>query len=1244
MKLPRFSLRRKRKVGSPLKVDPILVSIVSRLKKINDYDSYRKWRKDFLERLGYFLVDEGVEKSEEAYHVRLRVKVDKLVRVVAKIAHDVNDGSLSPTLVTPQARKHLNDGMKCCKDISTYLKVLSPLTIVEEKIVGFTKYNTVAVLVKTGFKEYERLNMCKDILQVLREKFVNLVAEPQHLAAFDKFEKEMNSFKSVLLDDVGLLPVLKKQRQLKSPNPPKALIAEIRRGTLRESLISKSAEAKQAAQAKKNEQDGSDPDPTSGTTGKAGRLSKITRPSFDLGVFKRTKRASTGEIIDSERSKANTKERRSSALVSTPNRFENDHLDETKAKRMKRRSTTKSTRRRSKESGEEINGTNTSQSESNQRKGSKSLNRDSIASSSKVNRSSSRQRGVKNPASSETSNGDGRSRSDKKASSRNGATSLMKTSKSKSDNQLNFLRGEKGSGSTRSQSTKEGIIYGNVDSHRKSDVNIPVFSRDSNTAKGLLSEDERSTTSIHKKNEAKAKAKRAKKGRKSLRSAARERNTAMSNAVGSKEDGRGKPKGSTIQRRESRKKKKMGLSKSSKQKKNSGRSRSSSQKKNSSTTDDYKKIIHGKSYPLNTNWPLLVPASGDAFPHEASNSMQLYSIPPSLEQLPLKTGEQFNSNPLSSLLASSGSLDPEEDEMNMFEDKVPTNKEIDPSPSNMDYTSALSGFGNSQDEGMPVDFRQKDSFKGPSFYENHVKPLTMTENDSTGNNERDTLHEGKERWEGEIKSTRSIFEDSLRSSMHLSRCSSMAEALKNFNSEESIVELQRLNNVEKPNDGENKIHNSVTSDTISSPNVATRIEDGLIEGMAEAAGSRESRKVQIRRSEDGNTSSQFGEEHDFYESNEEYGMHHHTAEIVTAEEEAVRMEDEVSKLEIASADNSYHALDCTAVENDARKGNDLELLGAVEKLQMIENAHKLETSEDEVQANSNNLDHKEKVANEPTAEGTRKSIMEEKDEDSGMEEEIFELETGIDKLLIKSSSFDDEEEGAKLADEGTFLFREGRELENAEEIYKPEARQDDVKIYPSLHNEDEGVITSSDEEHSTFEEANELKMAEMILNLEADQDGGKKEVESSGRLVESRVEASGGSSSRDSKDTGINIDITFTEEAMERGVAFKYKTSSPKKEAEYPTKFSLNASEILSSSQQGKSSKGQELQMLKTLNQNRKSRMAHASGGEYNNESLFTRTNNRDRKAIFSDRNLRIYDPSARLSRWQPPQQIKRVV
>jgi hypothetical protein len=491
----------------------------------------------------------------------------------------------------------------------------------------------------------------------------------------------------------------------------------------------------------------------------------------------------------------------------------------------------------------------------------------------------------------------------------------------------------------------------------------------------------------------------------------------------------------------------------------------------------------------------------------------------------------------------------------------------------------------------------------------------------------------------------------------------MAEALENFNSEESIVELQRLNNVEKHNGEGNKKQSNVASDATSSPNVATRIEDGkLIEGTAEAAGPRESRKVQ-KRSGDGKTSSHFGKEHDFYENSEEYGMHHHTSEIVTAEEEAIRMEDEISKLEIASEDKSHHALDCTAVENDEGKDNDLEFLGAGEKPLIIENARKLETSEDEVQANSNNLDHKEKVGNEVTGEGTRISIMEEEDEGSGMEEDIVGLETGIDKLLIKSSSFDDEEEGAELADEDAFLFRERRELENAEEMYKPEARQDEVKNYPILCDEDEGGISSSDEEYSTSEEANELKMAEMILNLEADQDDGQKEVESSGRLVESRVGAGGRSSLRDSKDMGINIDVTFTEVAMERGVAFKYKTSSrkltnfeyedqpnqtisskPKKEPEFPTKFSLNASEILSSSQQGKSSKGQELLMLKTLSQNRKSRMAHASGGEYNNESLFTRANNRDSKATLSDRNLRIYDPSARLSRWQAPQQIKRVV
>lgn len=255
--LPKLTLRgsvktsnKELRIGNPLKRDPILIDLLNQLEKVNNYDAFCKWRSDFLDRLEYLLFEgggyPGVDKSEEAY-ATFRVKVHKMVRVVATAAHYVNDGKLSVTRVSVKAHNVLNESLKSSQAIREHLKSLAPSNGVEEEAVGYTRYHSALVLVRHGFQEYELLNMCKDIQQVLREKVINLVADRQILLEMDKYVQAIEAFTVIMMKEIGLMQILRKQRQLKPSQPPKFLMDEIRGTILKEALIAKSLESKSSS-------------------------------------------------------------------------------------------------------------------------------------------------------------------------------------------------------------------------------------------------------------------------------------------------------------------------------------------------------------------------------------------------------------------------------------------------------------------------------------------------------------------------------------------------------------------------------------------------------------------------------------------------------------------------------------------------------------------------------------------------------------------------------------------------------------------------------------------------------------------------------------------------------------------------------------------------------------------------------------------------------------------------------------
>jgi len=1283
-----LNLRKKKgKRGSPLKNDPTLVNQISKLSAVNDTHSFDTWRKEFLVRLGYFLIDEGIEKAEEAYHVRLRVKVEKLVRIVAKVAHHVNDGSLGETSVTIQAGNALDEGMKSCEDLSTFLKVLSPMNPVEEKIVGFTKYNTASVLVETGFHEYERLNMCRDILQVLREHFVDSVAKPEHVTAFEKFDKEILSFKSIVMDDIGLLPVLKKQRQLKSPEPPKAIIAEIRRGKLRKALMAnrirpEKESTEDANKTIRSRRKGSSKSPTR-TTSKSPHGLRNKTPTKSRTSSKSPHSYLRKHTDDAEvRNKSPMKSRTSSKSPHSSLRKRADDAEARNKSPMKRRTTSKSPHGVSKRPVDDSN----ERKKMRRKKKSKSPKRKSDSSDPKS--PSTRRRGLRKSLE-EEGNSERQSRTEpkeslnKRSTSSSGATTPSgRSNRTKSTSLREPIREEKTplylplkKETTTPDSPKEdGPI---------------IFSKEMFSSRGsLLSGDDKSVdksiSSIRRKDRSRQKLKNARKGKPSLKNSARERNRIGQKNLQKKElsvaplspynhdlfklkndsfafdrskedpakEGDRSSRDKRSLRRNVRQPKiveqetteddivvtkpqfdnyvtshridsfelisaikptkestdKQLDTKATRNKKKKTGSKSSKHKRAAMKTGDYKKIIHGKAHPASAKtelpklnvtgpFPVLfseVGTSREAFKPAENNPGG--KAEESQEQL----SDKISTVQLSPLLDISESNSYAEDESSIFQFTSPNRHKYLFHPKNCTTQRnqtllGLSGskpgltlFNQNNAQKKGVNSYIKNYFEKPSFYDNFVKPLTTNESGAAVKREGKFLEDDEKQWGSE----RSIFEDSVCSSRYISGQSSIDKAIANFKSDQTIIELQKANKTGK------KMESEIPKSLLS-PISVTRPKNQMQSGKPLSVKSIGRHKVVTR----GGEKMKLNEEDNFFDSKEEYTMYD-GKQIFTAEEEAARMADEVAKLEIALEDNQ-HALFCNDLDAEASESSSWRLN---EELQLSKNMLNLQYSPGKL------LD-----SNSPGKLLDIKDDENRNDSDNETEKSV-EMES---KINTRTNN------GATDVVQNTVTPQTSKEGESGDE------KHEDI----DETNEEECENNELDTSH--FREVSEaLDMVEKMLKLEADRDEVLEEDEYlfSTRLGDSisRFDAGGSFSelnckipSKDEEDVRVEPeqDVEVAPESKRSSISdIKSVYSGPsfasksKKKSEYQPFFSLGSSESLSERQPWKSPRTKEPVSLSSAKQNHK-----------------FRATTRENKVTPAARSVRVYDPSARLSRWQTP-------
>jgi hypothetical protein len=198
--------------GNPLKSDPQLVELMEKLEVVNSYDGFENWKSDFLGRFETFLGQAQSNKAKDAYQTFRSSRMEKVVKQVNRVQANVESGDISADRVSVKARNTMNELSTILLGAVGDVKNLAPATFADEVEHGYTKYHLGAVLVRDGFQEYERLNMCNDVMVKMKESCIEAVGDEKLLISMKRYEEELARFVA-LMEDLGLYKIMLKNRE-----------------------------------------------------------------------------------------------------------------------------------------------------------------------------------------------------------------------------------------------------------------------------------------------------------------------------------------------------------------------------------------------------------------------------------------------------------------------------------------------------------------------------------------------------------------------------------------------------------------------------------------------------------------------------------------------------------------------------------------------------------------------------------------------------------------------------------------------------------------------------------------------------------------------------------------------------------------------------------------------------------------------------------------------------------------------
>ena len=194
--------------NNPIKSDPQLKAMIERINEVDSHRAFKMWKSSFLNRFEEFLTQEGTAPAQTAYN-EFRKRMAIFVKQVMSVQGFVDKGELSMERTTVKGRNSLNEMNKQLVEVTAEERELIPSKTAQEKKRGYTKFHLGAVLVRDGFKEYQRMSTCCEILLRLKETSLQGLADKQQLEEIENYDRAMKRFRDIMAD-LGLYDVMLK--------------------------------------------------------------------------------------------------------------------------------------------------------------------------------------------------------------------------------------------------------------------------------------------------------------------------------------------------------------------------------------------------------------------------------------------------------------------------------------------------------------------------------------------------------------------------------------------------------------------------------------------------------------------------------------------------------------------------------------------------------------------------------------------------------------------------------------------------------------------------------------------------------------------------------------------------------------------------------------------------------------------------------------------------------------------------
>jgi hypothetical protein len=201
--------------ANPLKSDPTLIVLMEKLDLISSYNEFQKWKLQFLSRLDCFLLEGGSSEADRRYESFRNERMSKVIKKVGRVSDCIDDGSLSDERVSVKARNAMNELSVNLLDTVQDLRNLIPPTTADEASAGYTKFHIGSVLVRDGFQEYERMQMCKEIMSKMKETCLADIGDEKMIESIRKYDDGVQQFVT-LMEDLGLYKIMLKNRELET--------------------------------------------------------------------------------------------------------------------------------------------------------------------------------------------------------------------------------------------------------------------------------------------------------------------------------------------------------------------------------------------------------------------------------------------------------------------------------------------------------------------------------------------------------------------------------------------------------------------------------------------------------------------------------------------------------------------------------------------------------------------------------------------------------------------------------------------------------------------------------------------------------------------------------------------------------------------------------------------------------------------------------------------------------------------